>query len=175
MSKINPHQNIIEIIFENLLWKGRLGTIIAVIFSALGSLGMFIIGSLEIIHAFQKVNFLAFEPKTTEKVLIGIIGAMDLYLIGIILLIFSFGVYELFISKIDPAHREGRDNILNITSLDELKNKILKVIIMVLIVSFSKAILSMEFTSPAEMLYFAIGILAVSASVFLIHKKDNES
>ena len=38
-----------------------------------------------------------------EDIVAGIIGAVDLYLIAVVLLIFSFGIYELFISKIDVS------------------------------------------------------------------------
>jgi uncharacterized membrane protein YqhA len=67
-------------------------------------------------------------------------------LIGLVLLIFSFGIYELFISELEIA-RLGDEfgNILEVSNLDDLKNKIIKVIIMVLIVSFFQRILSMEF------------------------------
>ena len=56
----------------------------------------------------------------------GIIGAVDLYLIGVVMIIFSFGLYELFISDIDPAKDEhGEENqLLAVHSLDQLKDKI---------------------------------------------------
>ena len=38
-----------------------------------------------------------------SHILAHVITAVDLYLIGVVLLIFSFGIYELFISKIDIA------------------------------------------------------------------------
>ena len=140
-------QNLLEKVFESILWKARLGTILIVIFSAIGSLGMFVMGSIEIYHAMQVIAQPSSHLKATEDILISIIGALDLYLIGVILLLFSFGIYELFISRIDQARNEGGENILNIESLDELKNKILKVIIMVMVVSFAKVILGMNFTS----------------------------
>ena len=96
-----------------------------------------------------------------------------MYLIGVVLLIFSFGIYELFISKIDIARNNPELTILEIENLDELKNKIIKVIIMVLIVSFFKRIIYITklFDTPIEMLYFALAILALSIGVFLIKKK----
>jgi len=170
MNKQNP----VERIFENLLWNSRLGTIIVVILSALGSLGMFILGSLEIMASMQKIFTFHIDKHVSEAILISVISALDLYLIGIVLVIFSFGVYELFISRIDVADRHQHVTILEIKSLDQLKNRLLKVIIMVLIVSFSKTVLSLDFTSSLEMLYFALSILALSASVFLIRKKESE-
>ena len=162
---------LIERIFESLLWKTRLGTILIVVFSAIGSFGLFIMGSIEIYHAIHIIAEYS-QPNATDNILISIIGALDLYLIGVILLLFSFGIYELFISKIDQARNEGGENILNIESLDELKNKILKVIIMVMVVSLAKVVLGMKFTTPLEVLYFAVSILCVSGAVFFIRKHD---
>ena len=87
-------------------------------------------------------------------------------------MIFGFGIYELFISKIDIARANLDVTILEIENLDELKQKIIKVIIMVLIVTFFERILKMEFNTPLEMLYFALSIFALSFGVYLVRKHD---
>ncbi len=166
-------QQKIERAFEILLWKSRLIVILAVIFSALGALSLFVLGSREMYHVFKEIfPFTSQHPLTNEQVLIGVIGAIDLYLIGIVLLLFSFGIYELFISRIDIARLHEETKILEIESLDELKNKLLKVILMVLIVSFFKTVLIMKFNTPLEMLYYALSIVALAGGVYLIHKKE---
>ncbi len=163
---------LLEKTFESALWKMRLGTILIVLFSAFGSIGLFFLGSVEIFHAIELIITSSSHVKATEDVLIRIIGAIDLYLIGVILLLFSFGIYELFISKLDQARKEDGENILHIESLDELKNKILKVIIMVMVVSLAKAVLGMEFKTPLEILFFGVAILCVSGAVFFIRKNE---
>ena len=64
---------------------------------------------------------------TNSTLLIGkVVGGIDYYLIGIALLIFGYGIYELVISDIDPRQQEASDvrrNLLNIESLDGLKQK----------------------------------------------------
>ncbi len=168
-------QNLIEKLFEFILWKSRLIILLAVIFGIIGSFALFIAGSFEIYHTVSHLFPGGGKEPNYNQLLIGIIGAVDLYLIGIVLLIFSFGVYELFISKIDIAHSDGHGhNILEIESLDELKNKLIKVILMVLIVSFFKAILSTNFATPLEMLYFGLAILTVAGSTFFIRKIDHD-
>jgi uncharacterized membrane protein YqhA len=106
--------------------------------------------------------------------LLELITAIDLYLIGVVLLIFGFGIYELFISKIDIARADEGITILEIENLDELKNKIIKVIIMVLIVSFFESVLkmSMKYDEPLEMLYFALSIFSLSLGVYFIKKHN---
>jgi uncharacterized membrane protein YqhA len=93
-------------------------------------------------------------------------------MIGIVLLIFGFGVYELFISEIDFAKGKFAESTLKIKSLDQLKNKIIKVIIIVLIVKFFEKILKLtpQFTSPNDILIFSASILAICLGYFLINR-----
>ena len=88
-------------------------------------------------------------------------------------MIFGFGIYELFISKIDIARSNLDITILEIENLDELKQKIIKVVIMVLIVTFFERILDMKYDNPIDMLYFAISILALSIGIYLVRKDDH--
>ena len=171
MSKEKP--SLLESIFESFLWKSRLVVLLAVIFGLLGAMALFLSGSFEIYHTITHIFPAGAEEPNYNKLLIGIIGAVDLYLIGIVLLIFSFGIYELFISRIDIAQVSNR-NILEIESLDELKNKLIKVIIMVLIVSFFKAVLSTPFQTPTEILYFGLAILCVATCTFFIRKIEKD-
>ncbi len=71
-----------------------------------------------------------------EDVVALIIGAVDLYLMALVLFIFSFGVYELFISEIEEFKQTKQSKVLEVHSLDQLKDKLAKVIIMVLVVIF---------------------------------------
>ena len=173
---VKSPRNLLEQLFENLLWKSRLIILLAVVFGVLASAALFLTGSFEIWHTITHIISLENHEPDYSKLLIGIIGAIDLYLIGIVLLIFSFGIYELFISEIDPARSEEKreHNILEISSLDELKNKLLKVIIMVLIVTFFKTVLSASFQTPLEILCFAIAILAVAVCSYFIRNIESE-
>lgn len=162
--------NPIEKVFEEILWKSRLITILVVVFSLFASFMLFLAGSYECAQA--SIKFLRSISGTIDynALVASIINAIDLYLIGIVLLIFSFGVYELFISKINPAKLDTEIDILEIKTLDGLKNKLLKVIIMVMVVYFFKSILNYHFEKPLEMLYLGGAILAVSACTFFIRK-----
>ena len=68
-------------------------------------------------------------------------------MIGIALLIFGYGVYELIISDIDPRLQDltdDRRNILSINSLESLEQKLTNVIIVALIVTALKLMISFE-------------------------------
>ena len=85
--------------------------------------------------------------------------------------IFAFGLYELFISEIDDAMGEHRSSkLLAIHNLDQLKDKIAKVIIMVLIVSFFQKVLHMNYNSALEMLYFALSIASLAIGLYFLGK-----
>ena len=68
----------------------------------------------------------------------------------------DLGVHELFISEIDFAKGKFVDSTLKINNLDQLKNKIIKVIIIVLIVKFFEKVLKLShnFNTPNDLLFF---------------------
>jgi len=167
------NQGKLEKYFERALWNIRFVVILGVIFGALSAIVLFISGSMEIFDLLVEYTFSSDLHMTHEDILIGIIGAVDFYLIGLVLLIFSFGIYELFISKLEVA-RSGRNfgTILEVTNLDDLKNKIIKVIIMVLIVSFFQRILSMNFTTSLDMLAMAISISVICIGVYYMGRHN---
>jgi len=68
------------------------------------------------------------------------------------------------------AKGAGGDKVLYVRSLDELKDKIAKVIVMVLVVSFFQRVLHTDYNGAQEMLYFAISITALSLGLYLLHK-----
>jgi uncharacterized membrane protein YqhA len=164
----------IEGFFESLLWNTRFFVLFAVVFSMLGGIALFIVASVDIwgvvvdvINTY--VNHL--HPEKFHEVLVGgLIGAIDLYLMAVVMFIFGFGLYELFISEIDVAKKQGASKILEIHSLDELKDKLGKVIVMVLVVNFFQRVLFTTYSGALDLVYFAISILALAISLYFLHK-----
>ncbi len=160
--------------FEKLLWSVRYITILAVILSIIAAFTLIILGSWDIIEAVIFYNPLFDESiSNNNDLLFKIISAIDLFLIGIVLLIFGFGIYELFVSEIDFANAKFTESTLKIRDLDQLKNKIIKVVIIVLIVKFFEKVLkfSENFTTPMDILYFGLSILSICIGYYLINKK----
>jgi len=169
--KTADEQSTFERVFESALWNSRFIVLLAVVFGTLSAAILFISGSIEIIVSlFHAISIPPAEVSYAE-VLSAIIGGVDLYLIGMVLLIFSFGIYELAISKIDVARSsETYHTLLEITNLDDLKNKIIKVIIMVLIVSFFQRVLAMKFSNSTDMLFMAASIAAICIGVYFLQR-----
>jgi uncharacterized membrane protein YqhA len=170
------HQSLIESVFENLLWSTRFFVLLAVIFSMIGGIGLFVVASVDVTHVVQLIfnNYFGGNHPSNfhEKIVAELIGAVDLYLIAIVLFIFGFGLYELFISKIDVAERSAASKILEIHSLDELKDKLAKVIIMVLIVGFFKRAMHTSYEGALDMLALAGAILGLALAFYFMHKGD---
>ena len=163
----------IETFFENLLWSSRFLVLFAVISSLLASLILFVIGAFDIVKLIiDLINACRGQGPAMDlhgAVLGTIVGSIDIFLIAVVSLIFSFGLYELFISHIDAADSTESSNILDIGSLDVLKDKIGQVIIMALVVKFFQFILVMKMENITQMLYFAASVVILSLALFLTH------
>ncbi|MEW5837982.1 MAG: YqhA family protein [Pseudomonadota bacterium] len=172
--------NRLEQIFEKGLWDTRLVVILAVVVSALLSLAMFYVAAVDAFYTIVHLMHYADPSLSTEAKLdlrnstvTHVVEVVDGFLLATILLIFSFGLYELFISKIDVAHEgEGASNVLIINNLDDLKNRLAKVIMLILIVKFFEYGINMKFTSPMDLLAFATGIALIGLALFLSHKAE---
>lgn len=165
----------IEKLFEKVIWQSRLIVLLAVVFGLFGAFVLSIVASMDIwavvVMTYDVVVNHTHPEHFHEDIVSGIIGAVDLYLIAIVMFIFSFGIYELFISEIDEAKSKNDGNsLLAIKSLDQLKDKIAKVIVMVLVVSFFQRVLHMDYTTALEMMYFALSITALSVGLYFLGK-----
>lgn len=171
----------LESAFENMLWSTRFVVLAAVIVSILASFALFYIASVDAFYMLSHLVDYA-SPSMTEAAraelhdttIAHVVEIVDGYLLGTVLLIFGLGLYELFISDIDPAtDSKNSSNILLINSLDDLKNRLAKVILMILIVNFFEHVISMEFKTALELLYLAGGIALIGLALYLTHKGEH--
>jgi uncharacterized membrane protein YqhA len=164
----------LEKVFEGAIWRSRFIVLLAVVFGLIGAIVLFVVASMDIwnvtVYTFNTIMTHAHPENFHEDIVAGIIGAVDLYLIAVVMFIFSFGIYELFISDIEEAEGVNGNQILAIHSIDELKDKIAKVIVMVLVVNFFQRVLHTEFTTPLEMLYFAGSITLLAVGLYFLGK-----
>ncbi len=163
--------NRLEHIFESFLWKSRLLVLLAVLSSLVASVVLFIAGLLEIflplIKLFKTLDYSIFQ----KKLLTAAIASIDMFLIATFLLIFSLGLYELFISKIDVAETDPKSSkVLFINSLEDLKTKLGRVVIMVLIVVFFKHAVDMDYEKPLDLLFLSLGSMGISLALYFTHK-----
>jgi uncharacterized membrane protein YqhA len=167
---------LLEGAFETVLFQCRFLALFAVIGAMIAALSLFLKGTVEIcqgvIGLLQSVPFFVPTAVDDKIVILAFIPAVDNYLFAMVLLIFSMGVYELFISKIDPAVREAFSHPLwlKIDNLDDLKTQISEVVVMILIINFFQLSYTVPLVSPRDLVYFGGGILAIGASLFITHR-----
>ena len=165
--------------FEKLLWNSRHMVLVAVVASVLLSLLLFVITAIDVIsllsHSGEYISASGEERKLLKIEMVAhTVGAIDGFLLATILMIFSLGLYELFISDIDEAKKSGQSSkVLVINSLDDLKSKLAKVILMILVVTFFEVSLSMSFTDALDLVYFSLGILMVSLALYFGSKSSH--
>jgi uncharacterized membrane protein YqhA len=151
----------------------RLIAILPVVMTAISSFATFILGTKETLYALNLMVHGGSDKYYVAKVLGGFVGGVDLYLVGIALLIFSYGTYELLISAIDPA-REGEHvkfkGVLDVANLDDLKEKLVKVLVVALLVFAFKSMIALPITDGLELVYYSLALLLLSLCAFLMGK-----
>jgi uncharacterized membrane protein YqhA len=160
------------------IFKIRWLTIAAVTFSAIGAALMFVIGSVATVKAIG-VYFGLEELKalSSEAALIAsveLIGALDQFLLGLVLLVFAYGVYALFVVADRDQWESERIGLrapdwLKVTSVTDLKVKLLEVITVLLAVLFLKGVLgATEETFDWTELVVPIAVVLFGVTVWLI-------
>ncbi|MEM7111258.1 MAG: YqhA family protein [Chloroflexota bacterium] len=173
----------VERAIEALLWNFRYVVVLTVIGLLISCLVIILIGLAEVInvtgefitHFFE--HGLHFEP-IYSTVLLGVITAVDDFLLGVVLLIFGLGTYDLFISHIDPAESQSdlRPDWLVFGSIDELKSVLGKVILMIMAINFLKFVIRIEHSpEPLSMLYIGGGIALIALALKWGHEDGGHS
>jgi uncharacterized membrane protein YqhA len=168
--------------FEALLWNSRFIVLLAVVSSVLTGLELFILASLDSARALTSV-FTALNPGMTSDVkqallaenLTRFIAVIDGYLLGAFMLIFGFGLYELFVSDLEAAREiTSSGRLLVIKSLDDLKERLGKVILLIMIVELFKDAVKLKSNEPIDLLYVGASIALIALGLYLTHAPDSE-
>ena len=170
----------IERLFESILWNSRFVALAAVVGSLAASLALFYVTTADVVflvaHAAGYADgALSAEARgiLREDTVTHVVEVVDGYLLATVMLIFALGIYELFVSDIDAA-RTGKTSskILVIESLDDLKTRLAKVILMILIVTLFAKALKMELREPLHLLFFGASIALVGLALYLTHAAE---
>ncbi len=172
--------NFIEKWFEFCLWNGRFVVVLVVVASMAAAFAIFYMATVDVIYLVNHMLHYADSSLTEgarkllhDQTISHVVEVVDGYLLATFMLIFSFGMYELFISDIDDAHgSETSSKILVISNLDDLKARLAKVILMILIVTLFEEALNMKITSALDLFYLSGAIALIGAALFLTHKAE---
>lgn len=161
--------------FEHTLYFTRYLTLLAVFGSLFAAIALFIKGS--IVVATGLIEFVEnIESPHYESILETFVSSVDIFLFAMVLIIFGVGIYELFITKIDPVLQkvDGRPSWMQVKNVDDLKSSLGKVILMVLIVTFFKHSIEVKYDDITDLLKLSVGILLISAALFITHKSHGD-
>jgi len=171
-----------ENLFEGALWNSRFVILTAVVGSLLAGFAIFYMATVDVFILFQHAMHYADASLTEEarkalhdSTVSHIVEVVDGYLLATVMLIFSLGLYELFISDINQAHgSKASSKILVISNLDDLKSRLAKVILMIMIVTLFEEALNMHITQPIDLVYFGAAIALIALALYWTHAAEGK-
>ena len=115
-----------------LIGNARYIVIIPVLMTLLAATALILFGAVETVVVIQQVIAKGdFSSKTAKSLLLSFIEITDIFLLATVLYIIALGLYELFID-----HQVPVPGWLEIRTLDDLKDKLIGVVIVVIGVGF---------------------------------------
>lgn len=171
----------IESIFEGGLWNSRFVILAAVVGSLVAGFVIFYMATVDVYFLFQHAIHYADASLSDEarkalhdSTVSHIVEVVDGYLLATVMLIFSLGLYELFISDIDQAHgSKASSKILVINNLDDLKGRLAKVILMIMIVTLFEEALHMKLETPLDLVYLGASITLIALALYFSHAAES--
>jgi uncharacterized membrane protein YqhA len=163
------------------VFRARYLSVVAVIFGAVGAVLMFVVGAVTTIDAvvtyFGGHEDKAFSSDAALSATVEVVSALDQFLLGLVLLVFAFGVYSLWVVADSATWAEQRDRLhapdwLNVSSVTDLKVKLLEVVAVLLAVLFLKGVLKNPVTEWSD-LVVPIAVVLFALTVWLIRKAEH--
>ncbi|CAL2257923.1 unnamed protein product [Prunus armeniaca] len=172
----------VEEYLDKVIYRFRFMAFLGVLGSLIGSFLCFIKGCTYVVQSFMEYSV------NRSKVIWSLVEAIDVYLLGTVMLVFGMGLYELFISNLDivkssqenkPTDRSNllgmfmlkeRPKWLDITTVNELKTKLGHVIVMLLLIGLFEKSKKAVIQSPFDLLCFSASVLLSSGCLFLLSK-----
>ena len=149
---------------RRLFEVSRYAVIIPSAASIIGAIVLMILGSIEIVRSALDV---VFKQVPLKETVVAILTSVDAILLGTVLLVIGYGLYELFID----TNLEVPD-WLEINTLDDLKAKLIGVVVAIIAVIFVGVLVDAK--SPNEVMYYGAGagavVLALAAFSFTSKK-----
>jgi uncharacterized membrane protein YqhA len=150
---------------RRLIEISRYAVVLPSVASLIGGIVLMILGSIGILKATVDTVLTRAPLKDT---IVAILTSIDAILLGTVLLVIGYGLYELFVDT-----NLEIPEWLEINTLDDLKAKLTGVIVAIIAVVFVG--LLVETKSPSDVLYYGVGagavVLSLAAFSFATRKK----
>jgi uncharacterized membrane protein YqhA len=158
---------------ESLIWNSRYIMLIPVLASLVLAVALFLVTTLDALSLVVTIFSYIGAAETSRNalyvdIIANTIAVIDGFLLSAVLFIFSIGIYELFISKLDPAETsEVGGRLLLIKTLDDLKDRLANVILLILIVKFFQQAVNLKYTQVSDIFLLAVAIVLIAGALFL--------
>jgi len=151
---------------RRLLASSRLIVLIAIVGTFVASFSLMVYEAVVIVSAVVDVVVNgSVSPKAAKVLAVGLIEAVDVFLIAIAIYIISLGLYSLFVDDTLPLPRW-----LEIHNLDDLKAHLVSVVIAVLAVLFLREAVASE--NSFELLQFGAALSLMIGSLTFFLRRD---
>ena len=151
--------------WRRVLSSSRFVVIVAVLGTLVGALALMIYAALEIVVVVADATRAGVSAKGAKTLALGLIESTDLFLLSVVMLIIGLGLHALFVDDTLPLPRW-----LEIHDLDDLKAKLISVVVAVLGVLFLGEVVKWD--GQRELLGIGAGIaLVIAALTFFLMQK----
>ncbi|MBO9647880.1 MAG: YqhA family protein [Variovorax sp.] len=149
---------------RRILASSRYIMIIPIIGTFLGSMALIVYESFVLVATFiETIRSGAVSAKAVKIFAVGIVEAVDVFLIGIAVYIISTGLYSLFIDDNLPVPKW-----MAVRSLEDLKGNLVSVVIAVLSVLFLREVVAWDGSSNIAWFGTALALVVAALTYFLM-------
>lgn len=178
-----------EMWIEQRVFNSRFQTLVAVVGSLLGATLCFLRGSMLVMESVGYA-FRHLMSHHCSRVIMYLLEALDVYLMGTVMLIFGMGLYELFITPLEVAPEGGahprsslprsslfglyplkqKPKWLEINSLDELKTKLGQMIVTIMVVAMFEKSKKVSITTAQDFFLIAASTAMAAGCMLFLSK-----
>jgi uncharacterized membrane protein YqhA len=152
---------------RKILGLTRYAVVIPSIASIIGALLLMAQGSIEIVLIVRDAVLLETYLKDT---IVEVLTAVDAILLGTVLLVIGYGLYELFVDT-----RLEVPTWLQVRSLDDLKSKLIGVVVAIIAVVFVGVLVDTNRATDVVSYGVGAGALVAGLALFALATKKDES
>jgi uncharacterized membrane protein YqhA len=184
-----PSPSAAEVAIERALSVSRFIVFFPVFALPLGALALMLAGTGEFVAAVHGCIVALIDTNSTvyKDAVAPLMTALDLFLTALVLLVMALGLYETFISKVDPEEGQSRRRSrlqsalpmgLRVHGVDQIKTKVVKVIALIITVKIFNAVLEHAVAKGGkaadmlDILMLAGVLILIAGAFFLLHQCD---
>ena len=149
-------------VFFGLRWL----MVLASLGSIAGSFLMYWVGARFLLEAGGFIKPEIHEGAHLPAVLV--LEAVDAFLVAMVLTIFSYGITIGFVLRLKPAVLDTLPEWMKVSGIGELKHTLSEVVLVVLIVTFTKEVLEAEKALDWSYLILPVAVLLLAAALWLL-------